>query len=91
MLRLDRESVSPDAHAFDAASAAEALKVPAVEADLMEMCEIVSEVPPFVHEPDIDVMALDPADANAIVACLRVVSPAAAAVVPAEPGSPVWS
>lgn len=91
MVRLDSDNVSPDAHAFDADSAAEALKVPADEADHSEMCETVSLVPPFVQELAIEVMAFDPADADAIVACLRVVSPAAAAVAPAEPGSAVCS
>ena len=91
MLRLVRLSVSPDAHALDADSAADASNVPADEAEKIEMCDTVSDVPPFVHDPDIDDMAFDPPDAGAIVACFRVVSPAAAAVAPDAPGSPVCS
>lgn len=91
MVRLVKLSVSPDAHALDAGNAADPLKVPADDADQSEMCETVSLVPPFVQEPDMDDMALDPAEADAIVACLRVVSPAAAAVAPDAPGSAVWS
>jgi hypothetical protein len=91
MVSDDSERVSEVAHAFDADSAALALNVPAVLAVQREMCEMVSDVPPFVQDPDIEDIALDPADADAIVACFRVVSPAAAAVVPAEPGSAVCS
>jgi hypothetical protein len=86
-----RENVSPDAHAFEADSAAEPLNVPADDADHRLMCDRVSEVPPLVHDDAIDVIAFDPADAAAMVACTRVVEPAAAAVVPAAPGSAVWS
>lgn len=85
------ENVLPDAHACDAVSAAEALNVPAVLADQREMWLSVSDVPPFVHGPAVPVIAFDPPDAEAIVADLRVVSPAAAAVAPAAPGSAVCS
>ena len=78
-------------HAWEAVRAADALNVPAVEAVQIEMWLIVSEVPPFVHGPAVPVIAFDPPDADAIVACLRDVSPAAAFDVAAEPGSPVWS
>jgi hypothetical protein len=86
-----RENVFVETHAWDADSAAEPLNVPAAAADQIEMWVSVSEVPPFVHEDAIDDIAFDPPDAAAIVACTRVVDPAAAAVAPAEPGSAVWS
>jgi hypothetical protein len=90
-LKLVRLNVFVETHACDADSAAEPLKVPAVEADQIEMCVRVSEVPPLVHDDAIDDIALEPPDAAAMVACTRVVEPAAAAVAPAEPGSAVWS
>lgn len=91
MLRLVRENVLPDAHACEAVSAAENRKLPAVVESQQEMCDRVSDVPPFVQEPDMDDIAFEPAEAALHVTDLRVVSPAAAAVVPAEPGSAVWS
>jgi hypothetical protein len=89
--RLVSEKVLVLAHACEAVRAALPLKVPAVEADQSEMWLRVSVVPPFVHEDAIDDIALEPAEAAAIVACTRVVDPAAAAVAPDAPGSPVWS
>src|SRR5690348_702226 len=86
-----RENVLVDTHACDADRAAEPLNVPALEADHRLMWVRVSDVPPLVHEDAIDVIAFDPADAAAIVACTRVVDPAAAAVAPAAPGSAVCS
>jgi hypothetical protein len=91
IVREVRVNVFVEAHACDADNAADALKVPALEADHNEMCVKVSDVPPFVHGPTDAEDALDPADAAAIVACLRVVSPAAALFAPAAPGSPVCS
>jgi hypothetical protein len=85
------ENVSPDAHAFEDDRAAEALNVPALDAVHRLMWLRVSEVPPLVHEDAMEVIALEPADAAAMVAWTRVVEPAAAAVAPADPGSAVWS
>jgi hypothetical protein len=51
----------------------------------------VSVVETLVHGPAVPVIAFEPPEAAAIVACFLVVSPAAAAVVPAAPGSAVWS
>lgn len=78
-------------HACDAVRAAEPWNVPALEAVHRLMCEMVSEVPPFVHGPTLEDAALEPDAAAAMVACFRVVSPAAAAVAPDAPGSAVWS
>jgi hypothetical protein len=89
--RLVSEKVLVLAHACDAVRAALPLNVPAVEADHRLMWLRVSVVPPFVHEDAIDDIAFEPPEAAAIVACTRVVDPAAAAVAPAAPGSPVWS
>ena len=63
-----RVNVFVDTHACDADNAAEPLNVPAVEADQIEMCVSVSEVPPLVQFDAIDDIAFDPADAAAIVA-----------------------
>jgi hypothetical protein len=89
--RLVSEKVFVLAQACEAVRAALPLNVPAVDADQSEMWLRVSVVPPFVHEDAIDDIALEPAEAAAIVACTRVVDPAAAAVAPDAPGSPVWS
>lgn len=78
-------------HACEEVRAADALNVPAVDAVQIEMCVSVSVVDTFVQGPAVPVIAFDPPDAEAIVAAFRDVSPAAAAVVPAEPGSAVWS
>jgi hypothetical protein len=78
-------------HACDAVSAADPLNVPAVDADHKVMWDSVSVVETLVQGPAVPVMAFDPADAAAIVACFLVVSPAAAAVAPAAPGSAVCS
>jgi hypothetical protein len=67
------------------------LNVPAVEALQIEMCESVSDVPPLVQVDAIDVIAFDPAEAAAIVACTRAVDPTEPAVAPADPGSAVCS
>jgi hypothetical protein len=91
MTNEESENVFVDAHAWLTASGADALNVPPVDADRRLMWLIVSEVPPFVHGPAVPVIAFDPPDAAAIVAAFRVVSPAAAAVAPAAPGSAVWS
>jgi hypothetical protein len=77
------------AHACDAVSATEPLKVPAVDALHRLMWLRVSDVPPFVHGPALPVMDLEPPEAAAIVAFFRVASPTAAAVAPAAPGSAV--
>jgi hypothetical protein len=82
-------NVFVDAHAWDDERAADALNVPAVDADQIEMCDSVSDVPPLVQGPTDALDAFDPPAAAAMVACLRVVSPAAAAVAPAAPGSAV--
>jgi hypothetical protein len=76
-------------HACDAVNAAENRKLPDVDASQPLMCVRVSVVDTFVHTPDIDDIAFDPADAADHVTVLRDVSPAAAAVAPAEPGSAV--
>jgi hypothetical protein len=89
IVREVRVNVFVEAHACDADNAADALNVPAVDADHNEMCVNVSDVPPFVHGPTDAEAAFDPPEADAIVACLRDVSPAAAAVAPAAPGSAV--
>jgi hypothetical protein len=90
IVREVRVNVFVEAHACDADNAAEALNVPAVDADHKEMCVNVSDVPPFVHGPTEPVDALEPAVVvDAMVACLREVSPAAAAVAPEAPGSAV--
>src|SRR5215216_6206284 len=86
-----KANVFPDAHAWVEPKAAENRKLPAVEASQPEMWDSVSEVPPLVHDDAIDVIALEPDAAAAHVTCLRVVSPTAAAVAPAAPGSAVWS
>jgi hypothetical protein len=65
--------------------------VPEETSDHRLMWVRVSVVETFVHGPAVPVIAFDPAEAEAIVACFLVVSPAAAAVAPAEPGSAVWS
>jgi hypothetical protein len=91
MVRLVRENVFVFAQACELDSAPEALNVPAAAAVHRLMWLRVSDVPPFVHADAIDVIAFDPPDAAPIVACLRVVSPAAAAVAPAAPGSAVCS
>jgi hypothetical protein len=91
MLRDVRENVLAEAHACEAVSVAENRKLPAVVESQQEMWDRVSDVPPFVHEPDIDDIASEPADAVPHVTVFRVVSPTAAAVVPAAPGSAVWS
>jgi hypothetical protein len=91
MARAVRVNVLPDAQACDAVSAAEYWKFPAVVLSQTEMCDRVSDVPPFVHAAGADVRDMDPPDAALNVNAFRVVSPAAAAVVPADPGSPVWS
>jgi hypothetical protein len=76
------------AHACDAVSAADPLNVPADDADQSVMCDSVSDVLTFVHGPTDADAAFEPPEAAAIVACLRVVSPA---VAPAAPGSAVCS
>lgn len=57
----------------------------------LETCVKVSVVPPFVHSGLVPVKPIAPAAAAVKVATWRLVSPAAAAVVPAEPGSAVCS
>jgi hypothetical protein len=79
-----------DTHACEVTEA-DALNVPAVDAVQNDRCVMDSDVPPFVHGPTDAEAALDPPDAAAMVACLRDVSPAAAAVAPAAPGSAVCS
>jgi hypothetical protein len=79
------------AHAWVVPRAAESKKLPAVVESQNDTCDRVSDVPPLVHEPDIDDIDTDPAAGAANVTVLRVVSPAAAALVPADPGSAVWS
>jgi hypothetical protein len=86
-----RVNVSPLAHAFDDVSATEYRKFPADAASHTLMCVRVSDVPPFVHDGAVPDWAIAPPDAADWVTATRVVSPAAAAVVPAEPGSPVCS
>jgi hypothetical protein len=83
--------VLPDAHACDDDSAAEPRKLPADDASQNEMCVRVSEVPPLVHDGAVPFIAIAPPDAAAHVIATRVVEPAAAAVAPDAPGSPVWS
>jgi hypothetical protein len=92
VMAIDREvrvKVLVFTHACDADSTADPWNVPEDTSDQRLMCEIVSVVDTFVHGPAVPVIAFDPTDAEAIVACLRVVSPAAAAVAPAAPGSAV--
>ena len=84
-------NVFVDTHACEAVKAAEYWKFPAVVESHTEMWLIVSDVPPFVHAAGEDVRLIDPADAALNVNALRVVSPAAAAVVPDAPGSAVCS
>jgi hypothetical protein len=82
--------MSPLAHDLDAVSVTENRKVPEEAADHMARSVIVSVVPPFVHcgVPLIDV---EPAEAAPKVADCRVLEPADVLVVPAVPGSAVWS
>lgn len=68
MDRLVRLNVLVFAHACEDPRAQEPLKVPAAAADHSEMCDKVSEVPPFVHDEAMDVIALEPPEAAAIVA-----------------------
>lgn len=91
MVSVVRAKVLAVAHACEEPSAAEPRKTPAVVLSQNETWLNVSEVPPLVQPPDMEAMDLEPAAAAFQVTDLRVVSPAAAAVVPAEPGSAVWS
>ena len=88
MLKLLSWSVSPEAHALLALSAALNKNVPAVAADHTEMSVMVSEVPPFVHD-GVLLMAMEPAEAAEKVVDTRVVEPAEMDVVPAVPGGAV--
>src|SRR5207342_1204388 len=85
------EKVFVLAHAWLEVRAAEARKLPEDVASHMEICDRVSELPPFVQPADIEDMAFEPADAADHVTVLRVVSPAAAFDAPADPGSPMCS
>jgi hypothetical protein len=90
-LSVVRVNVFVFTHACELESAAEPWKVPEETSDHRLTWVRVSVVETFVHGPAVPVIAFDPAEAEAIVACLRDVSPAAAAVAPAEPGSAVCS
>jgi hypothetical protein len=89
-LRVFSCRVSPDAHALEVVSVAENRNVPAVDADHTAMSVIVSEVPPFVHCGVLP-MDVEPAEAAPKVTESRVVDPTDTLVVPAVPGSAVWS
>src|SRR3954462_1873842 len=78
-------------HAWVDVSAADPWNVPAETAVHRLMWDSVSVVVTFVHGPAVPVIAFDPPEAAAIVGFFLVVSRAAAAVVPAAPGSAVWS
>src|SRR5512139_943873 len=86
-----RVKVLVDTHACEAVRAHVAFTEPALDAVQNERCDRVSDVPPFVHGPALPVIDFEPPVAAAIVACFLDVSPAAAAVAPAAPGSAVWS
>jgi hypothetical protein len=82
--------VSLFATAFDAVSAAEPRKFPAVEASHRDTCEIVSDPTDHdVHDTDA-LIDFEPADAADHDSAFRVVS-AEAADAPDAPGSPVCS
>jgi hypothetical protein len=89
MVREVRVNVFVDAHACGVDSAAVAFTDPAEDAVHRDRWLSVSEVPPFVHGPTDAEADFEPPDAEAIVACFRDVSPAAALLAPAAPGSPV--
>src|SRR4051794_14747890 len=94
VMAIDRDvrvNVLVFTHACDAVSAAVPCTEPADTRVHRLMWVSVSVVETLVHGPAVPVIDLDPPVADAIVACLRVVSPAAAAVPPAAPGSAVWS
>jgi hypothetical protein len=84
-------NVLPEAHACDAVRAAVPFTEPAAAAVHREMCDRVSDTPPFVHVDAIEDIAFDPPEAAAIVACTRAVEPPAGRVPAAAPGSPVCS
>jgi len=84
-------NVFVDTHACEAVNAAEYWKLPAVVESHTEMWLIVSVVLALVHAAGDDVRLIDPDAAALNVNALRVVSPAAAFDVPAEPGSPTCS
>lgn len=81
----------PDAHAWLEVSAPEAMNVPELEADQMEIAVIVSLVPPFVHCGLEVVMVVVPADAAPNATSTRVAEPTLMLVVPAVPGAAVCS
>jgi len=85
-------NVSPDAQAFDAVSATENRKVPAVDAVHTEMWVSVSLVPPFVHaDGGVPSDSADPDEELEKMNEFRVAEPADTLEVPAAPGSPTCS
>jgi hypothetical protein len=87
-VKLLNESVLPLMTGTDAVSAQLCRKLPDVLASQIETCEMVSDV--VIENDDSDDSAIDPADAADQAMAFRVVT-AEALLVPAEPGSPVWS
>lgn len=83
--------VLPFAHDWVDDNAADPTKLPTVAASQKETCDNVSVVPPFVHDGFVPVIDIDPAAGADQEMAGRVVEPAAAAVAPDAPGSPVCS
>jgi hypothetical protein len=81
-------NVDPLITGTPAVSAHDCRKFPAVEASQMEMWEIVSDA--VIEKLDSVDSAIEPPEAADQTIALRVVT-AEAFVVPAAPGSPVWS
>jgi hypothetical protein len=89
---VDSVKESADAHALLAVSATEPRNVPADDAVHNEMCVSVSDVPPFVHAAGgVPSDSAEPDDELEKMKEFRVVEPADTLLVPAAPGSPVWS
>jgi hypothetical protein len=92
MPNVESEKVSADAQALLAVSATEPRNVPADDAVQKERCVSVSDVPPFVHaDGAVPSDRAEPDDELEKMKEFRVLEPTDTLLVPAAPGSPVWS